>query len=75
MLDYLETLDPNGPRPPLQPLPGGEISVITNTDCVLLYMNDEEEWQPLPSRDEMIAGVVDPVSFENASQHEIHGKL
>jgi hypothetical protein len=75
MLDYLEALDPNGPRPPLPPLPGGEISVITNTNCVLLFANDEDEWQPLPSREDIAAGAVEPVSFENASQHEIHGKL
>jgi hypothetical protein len=75
MLDYLDKLDPNGPRPPLKPLPGGEISVITNTACVLLYLNDEDEWQPLPDRDDINSGAVEPVTFENASQHEVHGKL
>ena len=77
MLDYLETLDPNGPRPPLRPLPGGDSEVIvnTNTDCVLLYVNDDDEWQPMPSRDDIISELVEPVTFENASQHEIHGKL
>jgi len=76
MLDYLEALG-EGPRPPLEQLPGGdkEVVVLTQTDCVLLYMNKDDEWIPLPSRDDMTSGEVDPVTFENASQHEIHGKL
>lgn len=75
MLTYLETLDPNGPRPPLEPLPGGEIGIKTNTNCVLLFADEDDAWTPLPSRDEIIAKVVPPVTFENGSQHEIHGKL
>ncbi len=76
MLGYLDTLDPNGPRPPLPPLPGGdkEIGIQTNTDCVLLIeVNDE--WVPLPTREDLTAGLVDPVTFENGTVHEIHGKL
>jgi hypothetical protein len=74
MLDYLDRLDPNGPRPPLKPLPGGEVIIKTNTDCVLLY-TDDDEWIPLPSREQINTGAVPPVTFENSSQHEIHGKL
>ncbi len=76
MQGYLETLNPDGPRPPLPPLPGGdkEIPIVTWTDCVLLYEVDDE-WLPLPSREDIIAGIVEPVTFENASVHEIHGKL
>jgi len=77
MLGYLDTLDPDGPRPPLPPLPGGdkEIGIQTNTDCVLLIENANEEWVPLPTREDLTAGLVNPVTFENGTVHEIHGKL
>ena len=75
MLDYLDGLDPDGPRPPLPPLPGGDIPIQTDTQCVLLYANDDDEWIPLPTAEDIVSGAVEPVTFENASVHEIHGKL
>jgi hypothetical protein len=79
MLEYLATLDPDGPRPPLPFIPPDdqEAIIVTNSDCVMLYENpsEDDEWNPLPSRDEIIAGTAIGVSFENGTQHEIHGKL
>ena len=47
------------------------------TDAIMLCMDPEEpgKWRPLPTRDDLNAGTVTPVTFENGTQHEIHGKL
>jgi len=81
VLDFLKTLG-DGPRPPLRDLPGNgedneQIIITTKTDCVMLYQNpkDDDEWLRMPSRDDITAGTVAPVTFENGTQHEIHGKL
>ena len=84
MLDYLRGLDPYGPYLPKtpgpgDPLPGSDSHPIgppIRTEAILLYQDpNEDKWSPLPTRDDMYSGKVAPVTFENGTVHEIHGKL
>jgi hypothetical protein len=53
------------------------VIIPTETDCVLLYQEPKKDdaWVPLPTEKDLRAGRVNPVTFENGTQHLIHGKL
>ena len=83
-MDYPQGLDRPGPvistePEPGQPLPVDEarMDLIVDTGAVLLYEDpsNDDVWLPLPTRDDISQGRAVPVSFENGSMHEIHGKL
>ena len=46
-------------------------------DAILFYEDPANagEWLQLPTSEDLVDGTVAPVSFENGSQYEIHGKL
>jgi len=82
MLTYLSGLDSSGPSFPLTPSPGepiatgGDIGPPDRTDAVFLYQDpDTHSWLPIPSTDDLNEGRMAPVSFENGSAIEVHGKL
>ena len=82
MLDYLRGLGTSGPRPPDFPVPPepqhADDTRLTPIflDAIFLY-NDRltDEWLPVPTRWEIDRGLEAPVTFQNGTAHEIHGKL
>jgi hypothetical protein len=84
MLEYLGSLDPQGPVFPKTPEPGeplpvddsNELLPLFPSDAIFLYLDSiGDEWNPLPTREDLYSGKIAPVAFENGTQHEIHGKL
>jgi len=84
-LGYPKGLEPSGREPtdpssPNGPDPSNAASRVGDPplpDVILLYENPLErgQWLPLPTKDDIIARSVPPVSFENRSWLEVHGKL
>ena len=83
MADYLLGLDPAGPGPfdglvlgPSNHMGESRLPIWLGTDAIFMYDDPTtDKWSPLPTRKDILDGTVAPVSFENNSEVEIHGKL
>ncbi len=83
VMEYLLGLDPLNPRFPSRgdeedPVPCDSRFPleITRSTAVLLYQDpNTDDWLPLPTREDILSGEADPVSFENGSTVGVHGKL